>query len=164
MISKNKSIRGASSQFFVAGELCGRGLIAVPTMGNAPNTDILCGNVAGTKSVHIQVKTYVPGSKTVSVGKKAEIDNGQSFVWVLVGNPLPNSSSQLEYYIIPASEMAKNVRECYQIWITSPGKNGQRHNPTDLRTITLPPGKDLNGWNISVFKNKWSIIEDLLKD
>ena len=41
-------------------------------MGNTPNTDILCSNSEGTKFVHIQVKTYVPGNKTVTVGVKAE--------------------------------------------------------------------------------------------
>ena len=41
-IDKDKSSRGNASQFFVAGELCRRGWVAVVTMGNTPNTDILC--------------------------------------------------------------------------------------------------------------------------
>ena len=72
MATTNKNARGSSAQFFVAGELCRRDLVAVVTMGNTPNTDILCSNVAGTKFVHIQVKTYVPKAKgggTVSVGE-----------------------------------------------------------------------------------------------
>ena len=58
-------------------------------MRNTLNTDILCSNRDGTKFVHIQVKTYVPGNKTVSVGKKAERDSGANFVWVLAGIPMP---------------------------------------------------------------------------
>ncbi len=73
---------------FIAGELCRRGLIAVVTMGNTPNTDILCSNVEGTKFVHIQVKTYIPGSSTCPVGVKAEKNYGKNFVWVLGGIPL----------------------------------------------------------------------------
>ena len=70
--SSDKSTRGNASQFFVAGELCRRGWVAVVTLGNTPNTDILCSNTAGTKFVHVQVKTFVPGNRTVSVGMKAE--------------------------------------------------------------------------------------------
>ena len=32
----NKNARGSSAQFFVAGELCRRDLVAVVTMGNTP--------------------------------------------------------------------------------------------------------------------------------
>jgi len=69
-MATDKTFRANASQFFVAGELCRRGFNAVITLGNAANTDILCSNVAGTKFVHIQVKTYVPGNKTCSVGQK----------------------------------------------------------------------------------------------
>ncbi len=58
---KDKSTRGHASQFFIAGELCSRGWLAVVTLGNTPNTDILCSNRAGAKFVHIQVKIFVPG-------------------------------------------------------------------------------------------------------
>jgi len=68
----DKSARGNASQFFVAGQLCRMGYSAVVTLGNTPNTDILCSNIEGTKFIHIQVKTYVPGNKTVTVGMKAE--------------------------------------------------------------------------------------------
>ena len=84
----DKSSRGNASSFFVAGELCRRGYAAVVTLGNTPNTDVLCSNLAGTKFVHIQVKTFVPGNATCSVGLKAEIDYGPSFFWVLGGIPI----------------------------------------------------------------------------
>ena len=115
--TKDKNSRGSASQFFVAGELCRRGLVAVVTMGNTPNTDILCSNTAGTKFVHIQVKTYVPGSRTVSVGRKAEKNYGENFIWVLGGIPKPESDNPFEYYIIPSSELAKNVIEAHEKWL-----------------------------------------------
>ena len=78
-MAADKTFRGNASQFFVAGELCRRGYYAVVTLGNAANTDILCSNVAGTKFVHIQVKTYLPGNKTCSVGQKAEKEYQDNF-------------------------------------------------------------------------------------
>ncbi|WP_374327618.1 hypothetical protein [Azonexus sp.] len=78
-MNHDKSARGNSSQFFVAGELCRRGYAAVVTLGNTPNTDVLCSNREGTRFVHIQVKTFIPGTKTCSVGLKAEKDFGPRF-------------------------------------------------------------------------------------
>jgi hypothetical protein len=79
MSPNDKSTRANASQFFVAGELCRRGYSAVVTLGNTPNTDILCSNIAGTRFVHIQVKTFIPGRRTCSLGMKAERDFGDSF-------------------------------------------------------------------------------------
>lgn len=102
MSEKEKSSRGNASQFFVAGELCRRGYSAVVTLGNTPNTDILCSNLEGTRFVHVQVKTFVPGNRTCSVGMKAEKDFGEKFFWVLAGIPKPDTRENFEYYIIPA--------------------------------------------------------------
>ena len=160
--TKNKNHRGSASQFFVAGELCRRGYVAVVTMGNTPNTDILCSNEQGTKFVHIQVKTYVPGIKSVQVGKKSEKDFGKNFIWVLGGIPLPNSKDEFEFFIIPSNEIAKNVIESYQIWLKTPGQKGQQHIDNKMRTILLPPHFNVNGWSIAEYKNRWDIIEKLL--
>lgn len=165
--SRNKNHRGSASQFFVAGELCRRGLVAVVTMGNTPNTDILCSNVDGTKFVHIQVKTYAPkekGGGTVSVGKKAERHFGDNFIWVLGGIPTPDVNVPFEYFIIPSKEMSKNVVQNNKMWLETPGKKGQTHNESSMRTVHLPPASDkYTKWNIAEYKNRWDIIEKLLK-
>jgi hypothetical protein len=116
-VPKDKTARGNASQFFIAGELCRRGHSAVVTLGNTPNTDILCSNIEGTRFVHIQVKTFIPGSRTCSVGAKAERCYGDNFFWVLGGIPAPNSSDKFEYFIIPSAVMAKNIAEAHQQWI-----------------------------------------------
>jgi hypothetical protein len=160
--SKNKNARGSSAQFFVAGELCRRNLVAVVTMGNTPNTDVLCSNTEGTKFVHIQVKTYVPGNKTVTVGLKAEKNNGSNFIWVLAGIPKSNSKDNFEYFIIPSPEVAKNVTKAHKKWLSEAGKNGRVRKDGTVRTIHLPPNESYSGWRIDEYKNKWTIIEDLL--
>ena len=162
----HKNHRGNASQFFVAGELCRRGMVAVVTLGNSPNTDILCSNSQGTKFVHIQVKTYVPKPKgtTCIVGKKAEKNYGANFVWVLGGIPNPNTDTQMEFYVIPSSEMSKNVKHAHELWLQDPKPNGEQRQDTVVRTIHIPPKKDYAGWSIEQFKNRWDIIEDLLNN
>jgi hypothetical protein len=160
-ISSDKSHRGNASQFFVAGELCRRGFMAVVTMGNCPNTDVLCSNKAGTKFVHIQVKTFVPGNKTCSVGMKAANGFGESFFWVLAGIPEPNQKTDFIYFIIPASEMAEHTKADFDKWVKTPGLGGRLHDT--IRTVTLPPRVSLTGWDVNSYKNCWGLIEDKLK-
>ncbi|MBP7282143.1 MAG: hypothetical protein KBA66_11230 [Leptospiraceae bacterium] len=158
-----KSTRGNASQFFIAGELCRRGYSAVVTLGNTPNTDILCSNIEGTKFVHIQVKTFIPGKRTCSVGLKAEINFGKNFFWILGGIPRPESDSNFEYFVIPAKEMAENSIKAYNLWINTPGKKGQAHNDSKIRIVNLPPSKSITGWDISEYRNRWDLIENILK-
>lgn len=160
----NKSHRGNASQFFVAGELCRRGFAAVVTMGNCPNTDILCSNEEGTKFVHIQVKTFRPGDKDCSVGQKAEKDYGPNFFWVLSGIPPADSVHDFLYYIIPSAVMAKNVKEAHEVWFHTPGKKGQQRSVHSFRGVTLPPRDNENGWNVSPYLNSWKLIEDRLNN
>lgn len=162
-MAEQKITRGNASQFFVAGELCRRGYSAVVTLGNTPNTDILCSNLEGTKFVHIQVKTYVSGGRSCSVGKKSEMDYGDKFFWVLGGIPRPESDRDFEYYIIPSKVMAKNVKEMHEYWHKAKGTKGQNHNDTDLRIVLIPPYKSQYSWDISEYKNRWDLIEEKLR-
>lgn len=159
----DKTFRGNASQFFVAGELCRRGYSAVVTLGNTPNVDILCSNKAGTKFVHIQVKTFVPGNKTCSVGMKAQRAFGSTFFWILAGIPTPDSKQSFEYYVIPSAEMAANVSKAHELWMKTPGANGQAHKDSKVRIVHLPPHMSKCGWDISKYHNKWELIEDKLK-
>src|SRR6516165_274860 len=150
-MERDKSYRGNASQFYVAGELCRRGYSAVVTLGNTPNVDVLCSNREGTRFAHIQVKTFLPGNKTCSVGMKAERDFGSSFLWVLAGIPSPEQDVCFEYYIIPSKDMAFNVSTAHKLWLEAPGAKGQPHVDSRVRTVHLPPAKSRNGWDISEY-------------
>lgn len=158
----HKSARGNASQFFVAGELCRRGFPAVVTLGNTPNTDILCSNMEGTHFVHIQVKTFVPGSRNCSVGRKSELNFGPSFFWALGGIPVPGSNGPFEYYIIPASVMSARVTQFHRLWLETPGKNGRPHEDSGVRTVDIPPFKSPFTWNIAEYRDRWDLIEEKL--
>jgi hypothetical protein len=160
--NRDKSSRGNASQFFIAGELCRRGYSAVVTLGNTPNVDILCSNQQGTRFAHIQVKTFIPGSKTCSVGVKAMKNAGPTFFWILGGIPLPGSSFPFEYYIVPSEIMSKNVAKAHEIWLATPGKKGQPHRDNTVRIVHIPPYNTLSYWDISPFRDRWDLIERVL--
>ena len=161
--SRDSSTRGNASQFFVAGELCRRGYSAVVTLGNTPNTDILCSDLAGTHFVHIQVKTFKPGNRTCSVGQKAEKNFGPNFFWVLGGIPTPTSNRPFEYYVIPASFMSYYVATAHKKWLAEPGARQQARKDSTVRTVHLPPYTNYIGWDISEYLNRWDLIEEKLR-
>lgn len=161
-MERDKSARGNASQFFVAGELCRRGYAAVVTLGNTPNTDVLCSNREGTKFVHIQVKTFVPGTKTCSVGLKAEKDFGPTFFWVLGGIPGPDSAAPFEYFIIPSMDMAANVKAFHERWLVAPGRNGQAHKDSTVRAVNVPPNSYAHLWTIEPYRDRWDLIAERL--
>jgi len=158
----DKSHRGNASQFFVAGELCRRGYAAVVTMGNTPNTDVLCSNREGTRFVHIQVKTFLPGNKTCSVGVKAEKQYGERFFWVIAGIPGPGSAHPFRYYVIPCADMARNVSTFHQSWLRAPGMKGQQRNDNTVRAVGVENGAAAYFWHVEPYENRWDLIEAVL--
>ncbi|MFJ1254273.1 hypothetical protein [Cupriavidus sp. CuC1] len=159
---RDKSHRGNASQFYVAGELCRRGYAAVVTLGNTPNTDILCSNRAGTKFVHIQVKTFVPGTKTCSVGLKAERAFGPNFFWVLAGIPAIGSSERFRYFIVPSADMAEHVAKTHGDWLITPGKSGQAHRDNPVRAVSIPPHSRPYHWSVEGYEDRWDLIDAVL--
>jgi hypothetical protein len=159
----DKSARGNAAQFFVAGELCRRGFAAVITTGNTPNTDILFSNLLGTNFAHIQVKTFVPGRTTCSVGHKAERNYGPRFFWVLAGIPLPSQNMASQYYVIPSKVLSEKVSFEHRRWLASPGKKGQEHRDNKMRTVHLPPRLSPSGWSIAEYLGRWDLIESVLQ-
>jgi hypothetical protein len=143
-----KVARGNASQFFVAGELCRRGWSAVVTLGNTPNTDIFVSDSEGTRFVHVQVKTFHPGNRTVTVGRKAEKNYGERFVWVLGGIPEAGSGDPFQYFIVPSAVMAQRVSAAHAAWLRDPGRNGHVRKDSNVLTVTLPPWKDYLGWSV----------------
>jgi hypothetical protein len=162
---KDKSHRGNASQFFVAGELCRRGYAAVVTLGNTPNTDVLCSNRAGTRFAHIQVKTFVPGSsKTCSVGVKSERQFGEAFFWILAGIPAPTSDHPFEYFIIPTKTMASKVSSYHRKWLEQPGMRGQSRNDSTVRAVGVEIGAATYFWSALEFRGRWDLIDRVLDD
>ena len=157
-IRKDKGHRGNASQFFVAGELCRRGMVAVVTLGNCPNTDVLCSDVEGKKFVHIQVKTFVPGNKTCMVGVKAEREYGENFFWILGGIPFAETKEPFQYFIIPAKVMANQISAAHKAWLSKPGKNKQHDPKTTVRTVLFSK----ESW-VMDYLDRWDLIEERLK-
>jgi hypothetical protein len=149
---RDKNQRGSASQYFVAAELCRRGFPASITMGNTSHVDILCSNAACSRFVHVQVKTFVPKERGMSchVGRKAELDYGSHFFWVLCGLPLEKDASPI-FYIVPSAVMAKNVAATHAKWLATPGRKGQEHSKeNEMRVVEIRSKPGEFGWDLDL--------------
>lgn len=155
-------MRANASRFFVAGELSRRGFSALVTTGRTSKAHVLCSNVDGTKTVHIQVRTYEPGYGSCMVGTKAGDFLGDNYFWVLAGIPNPGEPGEFEYYIIPNRVMAENEPKYHRLWLETPGRNGLAHNDNATRVVLLPPSTSPYYWDISQYHNNWDLIAEKL--
>ena len=159
-----KVARGRAGELRVASELCRRGYCATVTMGNTPNTDVICANSSWTKTVFLQVKTFRSGAKKCQVGRHADYDLGEQFFWVLVGLRDKDENAVEDFYIVPSSEMAKNVSKGHRQWLATPGRRGQPHKDTNLREVRFADIGNSSRFvfDVSMFKGRWDLIENVL--
>lgn len=59
--------------------------------------------------------------------------------------------------------MSKNVKNAHETWLQGFKPDGEKRNDSKVRTVYLPPRTNYIGWSIEQYKNRWDIIEDLLK-
>tara|TARA_Y100001954_G_C15778715_1_gene588539 strand:+ start:340 stop:597 length:258 start_codon:yes stop_codon:yes gene_type:complete len=76
----------------------------------------------------------------------------------------PDDKGPNEFYVIPAAVMSRETKAMHQRWLETPGKDGQPHKDTTVRTTFIPPAKNQYSWDIGPYKNAWELIEEKLAD
>lgn len=71
MMSLTVAVQTNGLGFIVAGELCRRGWLAVVTLGNTPNTDILVSSKAGARLAHSSAADRIAASKRDASAREA---------------------------------------------------------------------------------------------
>ena len=150
MIDKNSSI-GIAGEFFVAAELTRRGYVASLTSKNTKAIDILASNKDGSKSVAIQVKT----SNNLKMNKWMMTENSEKILsdnlfYVLVNM---NEGQMPSYFIMPSVFVANKIKNAYNDWLNTPGKNGQYHNTTTMRTFIFSSDEEM-----LQYKDAWHLL------
>lgn len=135
---------GNSGEYFVAGELERRGFTCAVPMSNTKNFDILVINRKTNNQYAIQVKTTSYKSKKWILGKKNEKLIEKNIIYIFVSL---NELDAPEYHIVPSDIVADTIKKEHAKWLKTPGRNGQQHNDTTIRTFTDKENKYLNNWD-----------------
>ncbi|GED22312.1 hypothetical protein HHA01_12890 [Halomonas halmophila] len=89
---------------------------------------------------------------------------GSLFFWVIAGIPEPGSDYTFRYYIVPCNEMAHNVADRHQEWLSTPGKKGQQRKDSSVRAVAVEEGAAPYFWNVARYEGRWDLIDDALRD
>ena len=156
----NKIAQGNAAQLLVASELNRQGWSAAVTLGNTPHVDILCSNQDATHFAFIQVKSFHIKKRSCAVGIKAENAYDRNFFWIIVG--LSDDVDQKDvFFVVPADEMAKNVRILHKRWLKTHKKNGELHSDTAIRNVRV--GKSKYDYDISPWEGRWDLIDNVMR-
>lgn len=137
---------GNSGEYFVAGELERRGFTVAVPMSNVKDFDILAIHRESHEQFAIQVKTTGYKQKKWTLSKKNEDLKGDNIFYVFVSL---NELDTPEYHIVPSKIVADTIKESHTKWLDTPGKNGQRHNDTNIRVFLDEE---------DIYEDKWSFL------
>lgn len=158
-MKRDKAIVGAAGEHLVLSRLLNRGFLAAPAPRGVEKVDILVNHLDGKAPCLIQVKSRTGLDANAGWpldGKNETIDDADIFYCFVA---LGDVESQV--YVIPASQVAKVVRESHATWLRTPGAKGQKHNDSKMRKIrnkySFSVKSAPNGW-MDKYLEKWELL------
>jgi hypothetical protein len=146
---------GNAGEYGVMAELLKRDWIAALAPRNARDFDIMATN--GELDVHIRVKTksaHYDGFHWAAKKDGTIIKGlGKRDYTVLVD--LHPGNERNDYYIVPTPELAKLLKDDFDLCVATPGKKGQPHDPHN-RVIILSLGK--HSERLESYKEAWDSL------
>ena len=118
------------------------------TLRNNDSVDIHASKISTGKVFAIQVKTKQIDGYQWPLSVKAEKKYAKNLFYVFV--TLKGLSERPIYHIVPSVTVAKRISERHQSWLETPGKKGQKHNDSTLRTFI---DSDME------FAERWDLLE-----
>lgn len=148
-------LTGAAGEHLVLSRLLSRGLLAAQAPRGVRMADILVNFLDGGNPCLIQVKSRQQGSELGwHMSEKHEDQREPDLFYCFVDfKPL----SQI-VYVLPSATVADTIKIDHEIWLKTPGRNGQAHNPTPFRRLRQGSNGKSADW-LEEFKERWDLIE-----
>jgi hypothetical protein len=135
-MSSQSTLTGAAGEQFVLFQLLRRGWIAALAPKGVPNADIIVTDIDGHRQCAIQVKTRraIGSDNGWHMRKKHEdvVSDTLFYAFVDIGK---SETDHPVTFIIPSKIVARTLKESHQMWLDAPGKDGAKHNDTDMRRL-----------------------------
>ena len=124
---------GVAGEYFVMAELTRKGYVASLTSKNTKAIDLLVSDKNGRQLAAVQVKTCDNAKQHKwKMSNSVENNDSPNLYYVFVNM---NGGSEPSYYVVPSRYVAKKVKQDYEKWLHTPGKQGQQRNETSMRTF-----------------------------
>ena|SRR5579872_522105 len=129
------NIIGVAGEYFVAAELSRRGWIAVLTLKNTPNIDLIATTLDGRRTINMQVKTRSIGNRqgwklSRSIETLVPAEN-----YYIAFVDLCGMDAKPDYYLIPKNLFAKWISNRHKQWLATPGRKGRVHQDNPIRAF-----------------------------
>lgn len=150
---------GAAGEHFVMYQLYKRGLMVGQPPQGVADVDLLVLDEKANIVKSIQVKTRSKGADG-GWHMKAKHENLKSPNLLYVFVDMEKESPAC--YVIPSDIVAKLVFTTHDIWLNTPGKNGQAHTDNDMRRVRpkyqfeVPDFPD--GW-MEKYRERWDLLD-----
>ena len=160
MTIRDKNLIGAAGEHLVLSRLLSKEILAAPAPRGTRRADILVMHLDDSEPCLIQVKTQSGPAlnKTWMLSVKHESETSKNFFYCFVD--MNNETSKI--YVIPALTVATIIKEDYVTWLNAPGKDGKRHNPTNMRTLCYQYKPELKsapaGW-MDKYLERWDLLK-----
>ena len=131
----NSTIIGAAGEHYVMCQLLRRGTIAALAPAGVPDADIIVSNSLGSSLAAVQVKARrnVGKGGWVLKAKHEKIKRPLLFyAFVDFGKGM---NAMPRCWIVPSAAVADAVTESHAAWLKMPGKGGQEHQDTEMRSL-----------------------------
>ena len=144
-MAKSTVITGSTGEHFVAAELQRHGFtVAFPPV-RTEDIDLLVMNRKSKIPLAIQVKTTKGSQKKWMLNKKNERITSPGIFYVFVSL---NDNGTPSYHVVPSDIVAKAITLSHDKWLASPGKHGQKHTDTAIRTFEDKDDEYLDRWDL----------------
>ena len=126
------TLTGAAGEHLVLSRLLQRGIVAAQAPEGVRKVDILVNFLDGGIPCFIQVKSRQFGTDGGwHMSEKHETIRDSNLFYCFVDFEPENPT----VHVIPSAVVADVIKKDHEIWLATPGKNGQPHNDTTLRRV-----------------------------
>ena len=151
----DSALIGAAGEHLVLSRLLSRGFLAAQAPRGTRKVDILVNYLDGGEPCLIQVKARSGGGDIGwHMAEKHESITDPDIFYCFVDF----GSMQPEVYVIPSSVVANVIRADHEIWLSTPGKQGQPHNQTKFRRLRPGCFGQEPDWMHAYLEN-WALVD-----
>ncbi len=148
------SLTGAAGEHLVLSRLLSRGVLAAQAPRGARKADILVNFLDGGTPALIQVKSRQSGGDGgwhMAEKHETQVDEDLFFCFVDFEPAYPT------VHVLPAPFVAETLKRDHEIWLDTPGRKGQAHNPTNMRRLRPNMNGKEPGW-LDEYLENWNLI------
>ena len=129
-VKNTSTLIGNAGEHYVMAELLRRGIVAALAPRNAPAFDILATKENRTVRIRVKTKSQIYSDWQWNIKKDETIfrdfsEKGDFTVLV----DLAMETKDLKFYVVPTHQIDAWLKEDFEKWVRTPGRNNRPHNP-----------------------------------